>query len=285
MPSVNYRHAYHAGNFADVVKHSFLLLLIEHLLKKDKPFCYLETHSGSGRYRLPEATAERVPEYVDGIERLLHARHLQGALLRYFRLIKGFNDSGEMIPRLRMYPGSPLIAAQLLRAQDRMLLCELHADEAESLQALFRGDSRAHVQARDGYQAISALLPPTPRRGLVLIDPPFERPDEFSAIILALKTALQRWPLGIYAVWYPIKRRTDVQPFLRAASKLVCEEIISAELSVHPDDTNLRLNGCGMLILNPPYGFAQPAQELLQDLNKLLSQSRFGRAELLSIRG
>lgn len=277
---MNYRHGFHAGNFADVLKHATLVALLGQLTAKDKPLVYLETHAGAGRYALnpPGAADGRTPEYAEGVLPLLKARRVGDALLPYLQLVRQFNGMPEH--PLTVYPGSPLLAAASTREGDRLELCELQVDEAARLTAEFRGDGRVRVHQRDGYAALKALLPPDPRRGLVLIDPPFERADEHDAIVDALRDAVKRWAQGIYAVWYPIKRRADVQPLLRALAGLPVTRALTVELCVHSDDTALRLNGSGMAILNPPYRFDKVLGALLPELFKLLGQSRYGRHEL-----
>ena len=283
---MNYRHAYHAGNFADVLKHTVLLALIEAMQAKPSPFCYIDTHAGRGSYALDGVEARKTGEYKDGIARLLfpdlhQARAAASApslppLLR--RWLDGIlalsgNDDG-----LKCYPGSPLQVTRRLRPGDSAQLCELHPDEAASLRALFQHDPRVHVHQRDGYEALKALLPPKEKRGLVLIDPAYEvqdadaRPVEYRLIEQALKSAMQRWPGGVYAVWYPIKLRSQVQPFLRGLQRSGAKRVLRAELLVHPDDSPLRLNGSGMVILNAPWKLDDTLREPLRALAGLLSQ-------------
>ena len=172
------------------------------------------------------------------------------------------------------YPGSPLLVAQAMRKQDRLVACELQADEARALSVLFKNDSRVGVMTRDGYGAIKALLPPKEKRGLVLIDPPYEAQEaEFASILAALKEGLARWPTGIFAVWYPIKQRRTLLPFLRKAAQLPCKSALIAELLVRPDNSPLRLNGSGILILNPPYQLDQELTPTLPVLARLLGDS------------
>jgi 23S rRNA (adenine2030-N6)-methyltransferase len=283
---MNYRHGFHAGNFADVLKHAALVALLKQLTAKDKPLVYLETHAGAGRYLLNGSgagEAGRTAEYTAGILPLLKARRVGEVLLPYLNLVRQFNGMPEH--PLTIYPGSPLLAAAATRETDQLELCELQPEEAARLDAEFRGDGRVRVHQRDGYAALKALLPPTPRRGMVLIDPPFERLDEAEAIVDALKEALARWSLGVYVVWYPIKRRADVQPLLRGLAQLRAERLLVAELCVHSDDTALRLNGSGLAILNPPYRFDRTLALLLPELFKLLGQSRYGRHELRWLKG
>ncbi|MGH8215138.1 MAG: 23S rRNA (adenine(2030)-N(6))-methyltransferase RlmJ [Rhodanobacteraceae bacterium] len=267
---MNYRHAFHAGNFADVFKHAILLALLDALTAKDKPLCYFDTHAGRGAYRLDDAEALKTGEWRNGIGRLSDVSNPPAPLRRYLELVRACNADGG----LRVYPGSPILAAQALRAGDRLVLCETQDDEAAALRDRFRDDRRAHVHKRDGYAALNALVPPRERRGLVLIDPPFEAQEgEFTAIEAALGKAQARWPDGVYAVWYPIKSHRTITPFHRHLSKGGFERVLVAELMVWPDDSPLRLNGCGMLIANPPWQIDKALADLLPALHAVLAQS------------
>ena len=272
---MNYRHAFHAGNFSDVFKHSILIGLIEALKTKQTPFGFMDTHSGRGRYQLDGSEAKRTAEAADGIQRLLGASRAPTLLHVYVNLVRSLNAGHD---ELSVYPGSPLIASLLMREIDRGTLCELQPEECAALKSLFRGDARFAVHERDGYAAMNALLPPKERRGLVLIDPPFEaQDDEFRYIENALADASKRWATGIYAVWYPIKLRQQVQPFHRWLAGSGFGKVLIAELLLHPDNSALRLNGCGMAIINPPWKFDRQLEELLPALQLLMSQSRFGQ--------
>lgn len=268
---MNYRHAYHAGNFADVLKHTVLLALIEALQAKSTPFCYIDTHAGSGNYELDGFEASKTKEHKDGITRL-HPAEKVPPLVQRFRaniLASEGNEDG-----LKQYPGSPLQVARLLRPGDSAQLCELQPQEAEKLRHLLARDPRLHVHQRDGYAALKALLPPKEKRGLVLIDPPYEAQEaEYKVIEHALKSALERWPTGIYAVWYPIKLRSQVQPFLRSLRRIGAKRVLRAELLIHPDDSPLRLNGAGMVILNAPWNLDDTLREPLRSLANLLTQN------------
>lgn len=278
---MNYRHAYHAGNFADVLKHVVLFALLDALKAKPAPFAVIDTHAGSGCYALGGSEAGKTGEYKDGIARLLypdlHADRAAAPALP--PLLRHWLDGILALPGneqgLALYPGSPLQTAAALRATDSAQLCELQPEEAARLRNVLRHDRRLHVHQRDGYAALKALLPPRERRGLVLIDPPYEAQEaEFDLVGRALKEALARWPTGIYAVWYPIKRRSQVQPFLRWLGHCGAKRVLRAELLVHPDDTPLRLNGSGMAILNAPWQLDEVLHEPLQALAQLLRQDR-----------
>ena len=278
---MNYRHAFHAGNFADVFKHTILLALLDALTAKHKPLCYFDTHAGRGRYALDDKEAARTGEWRDGIGRLFEGT-APPILRRYVDAIRAFNPDGT----LRHYPGSPLLAAQALRPDDRLVLCETQSDEAAALHALFRGDSRVHVHQRDGYAALHALLPPSEKRGVVLIDPPFEAQEgEFTAIENALARAHLRWPNGVYAVWYPIKSHRAIAPFHRHFAAGPFEKALAAELLVQPDDSPLRLNGCGMLIANPPWKIDATLAAMLPALQVKLARSPSASYRLRWLRG
>ena len=269
---MNYRHAYHAGNFADVLKHTVLLALIEALQLKTTPFCYIETHAGSGNYAMDGFEARKTGEYKAGIGRLHPAEKVPPLLQRWRASILDGEDNKN---GLKLYPGSPLQVARLLRPDDSAQLCELHIDEASKLRELFRANPQIHVHQRDGYEALKALVPPREKRGLVLIDPPYEAQEaEYRKIEQVLKSALLRWPTGIFAVWYPIKLRSQVQPFLRKMQHSGVKRVLRAELLVHPDDSPLRLNGSGMVVLNAPWNLDDALRDSLRALASLLSQDQ-----------
>lgn len=271
---MNYRHVYHAGNFADVLKHVVLIALIEALKTKQTPFAVLDTHAGAGRYSLASEEALKTGEFRDGVMRLLSAERLPTLVHAYLNLVRSQNAS-------QTYPGSPLIAAQLLRDSDRLMLCEVQDAEVASLRQLFARDVRVAVHQRDGYQAMSALLPPPEKRGLVLIDPPFEAQEqEFRIIEDALASAHKRFANGVYAVWYPIKLRQSVLPFHRWLKASGMRKVLVAEICVHPDNSALRLNGCGMAIINAPYKLDRTLAEILPTLATTLAQSRYAQFKL-----
>lgn len=278
---MNYRHAFHAGNFADVFKHAIVLALLDALTAKDKPLCYVDTHAGRGTYRLDDAAAQKTGEWRDGIGRLFAAERIPAPLQRYVDAVRAVNQGDD----LRAYPGSPLLAAQALRANDQLVLCEVQSGEADALRGLFRCDQRVHVHQRDGYAALGALLPPAQKRGMVLIDPPFEAQDgEFTAIEAALVKAHARWPNGAYAVWYPIKSHRSIVPFHRRIAAGPFANLLLAELLVLPDDSPLRLNGCGMLIANPPWQLDSKLAGMLPALRDALAQSPLAAQQLRWLR-
>jgi 23S rRNA (adenine2030-N6)-methyltransferase len=279
---MNYRHAFHAGNFADVFKHAILLALLDALTAKDKPLCCFDTHAGRGRYTLLDGEAAKTGEWHDGIGRLFGEREVPAPLRRYVDAIRACNPDGT----LRVYPGSPWLAARALRPDDRLVLCEVQDDEVAALRSLFRDDGRVHVHRRDGYAALNALLPPAERRGLVLIDPPFEAQEgEFAMIEAALGSAHARWPNGTYAVWYPVKSHRTLAPFHRRLAQGPFDKVLVAELLVRPGDSPLRLNGCGMLIANPPWKLDATLAALLPALRGALAQAPDASQRLRWLRG
>ncbi|HEY5804195.1 MAG TPA: 23S rRNA (adenine(2030)-N(6))-methyltransferase RlmJ [Lysobacter sp.] len=252
---MNYRHAFHAGNHADVLKHVVLLALCDALTAKPAPLFALDTHAGRGLYALDSNSAQRTGEAEGGIGRLLAEPPRDPLIERYLRAIRACRSEHGRAA----YPGSPWLLAHALRPDDRVAVCELHPEEAGQLQANLAGDPRVAVHERDGYAAMKALLPPKIgatryNRGLVLIDPPYEAQlEEFDAIIAALRDAVTRWPHAAYAVWYPIKLRRSLQPFFRRAAAVPAKSALLAELQVYPDNSPLRMNGSGMLVLNAPW--------------------------------
>jgi 23S rRNA (adenine2030-N6)-methyltransferase len=274
---MNYHHAFHAGNFADVFKHAILLGLIDALAAKPTPFCYIDTHAGAGRYDLRDEETRKTGEFVDGMQRLLVAPNLPASLRRYFDLLRAAN-ADDANGHLHIYPGSPLIAALAMRETDRLALCEVQAAETAALKKLFAHDKRVGVHQRDGYAALPGLVPPKEKRGLVLIDPPFEAQEaEFRLIESAIKAAHARWPGGIYAIWYPIKLRRSLLPFYRWFEANSIRKTLVAELMIDADDSPLRLNGCGMVIVNAPWRFDAWLARLLPDLVRLLARSARAR--------
>jgi len=255
---MNYRHHYHAGNYADVFKHVLLLLLVRAMQRKEKGFLYLDTHAGRGGYDLavPSILHEgrtREPEHPAGIGRLWGVPDLPAALNDYLALVRRFNDRrGETGPDLKYYPGSPWIAKLLLRPQDRIVLCELRPDDAEALDFDFAREAGVKVLTMDGYTGLKAQLPPPEKRALVLIDPPFESKAEFADIQRGLTDALRRLPGAVCAVWYPITERARTDDFLRALPELGVPTLF-AELAIAGDNSLLKMKGCGLLILNPPW--------------------------------
>lgn len=260
---MNYRHSYHAGNFADVLKHIVLAELLLALSRKNTPYCYIDTHAGSGYYDLFSDAANKTKEYENGIEKIIQADNPPAIVKRYLDTVHQINNklTDTKFSSLRYYPGSPMVARSLIRPHDRIVACELQREQYELLRETFLGDKQVAVHHTDGFLGLKAFLPPKERRGLVLIDPPYENPDEFIRIAHSLPTALKRWATGVYAIWYPIKDAKKVNQFHQALKQLACPSFI-VELTIYPDLPN-HFNGSGMAIINPPWQFAESIQEVL----------------------
>ena len=269
---MNYRHAYHAGNFADVVKHAVLCRIISHLRQKPAAFRVIDTHAGAGVYDLAGPEADRTGEWRDGIGRLIGsgAQALpadpRAMLAPYLDAVAAVNPPGK----LTAYPGSPTLIRTMLRRQDRLIACELEPQAAAALGATLRGDPRAKALAIDGWSALSAYVPPKERRGLVLVDPPFEQPDEFSRLARGLETAHRKWATGTYLLWYPIKDSTEVAAFVRKLARLGIAKMLRAELIVATSSEDLGLRGSGLIVVNPPWTLHDELKLLLPALAGVL---------------
>lgn len=271
---MNYRHIFHAGSFTDVMKHAVVALILERLRAKETPFGVLDTHAGIGRYDLTSQQAGRTGEYLGGIARIMEtAGRLPPELAPYLDAVRELNPEPGT---LRWYPGSPRLSRQLMRPQDRLLLAELHPEDVETLRREFARDRNTSVQHMDGYHAIKAHLPLKERRGMVLIDPPFEVTDEFERMTAALVTGHGRWPTGIYALWYPIKERAAVWRFHEALERTGIRRILAAELTIHEEDTHQRLNGCGMIVVNPPWQLDRNLELVLPALHEAMAAKAGG---------
>lgn len=255
---LSYRHIYHAGNFADVFKHLVLVQLLQALTRKETPCFVLDTHAGIGRYDLRAGEALKNREFADGVLRLLACENMPAAVHHYLSLVRAENtDVGEFA----YYPGSPRIIRRLLRPQDRLVLSELHKADHAQLKELFAGDPQVAVHLQDAYQGLKAFLPPKERRGLVLIDPPYERKDEYERVVGSVQEAHRRWPTGVYAIWYPVMSRSLVTRFHSAMAATGIRKILCAELCVEDADERTRFAGSGLLIVNPPW----PLQDRLAE--------------------
>lgn len=276
---LSYRHAFHAGNFADVFKHALLCLMLESLKEKDKPFCYLETHAGTGRYDLSSAPSQKNREYESGILRLWTRPDAPPALAPYLSAVVAAN--GQPPPAaLRYYPGSPRIARHLLREQDRMVLCELHSSEYPVLKQEFAGDKQVAVHHQDGYTGLKAHLPPKERRGLVLIDPAFELKDEGTRAVQGLALAHQRWATGILALWYPLPDAAFRNRLLHQVEELGISKVLVAELSVGEVPGPGPMTATGMVMINPPWRLEEQLRQVLPWLHGALSPGGRGRWEV-----
>lgn len=267
---MNYRHAYHAGNAADVVKHAVLSMILERLNAKPAPYAVLDTHAGIGRYDLDGVEAQKTREADGGIRRLLSAPDVPPALATYMDAVRGCpgNDAGRP---LRFYPGSPRLARAMMREGDGLVLAELHPDDVRTLKQEFRDDPQTQIHHMDGWLALKAHLPPRQRRGLVLVDPPFEAPDEYERLSEGLRLAHRRWPTGIYALWYPVKDRAAVWRLHQALEDSGIPRILAAELTWAPEDRVERMVGCGMAVVNPPWQLDDRLRETLPWLQERMS--------------
>jgi len=268
---MNYRHAYHAGNFADVLKHVVLVMLVEHLKKKPAPFFYLDTHAGRGLYDLSESAAQRSGEYKDGIGRILDApaATLPVEIATYVRLVR--ESAGKGHSAITAYPGSPLIVANLRRPTDRLVLMETQPKEASALRTAIGKAKLVSVLETDGYAALKAHLPPRENRGLVLIDPPYESDLEFDRVLAGLELAHERWPPGTYCIWYPLTDRAGPVRFRRELERTGIRKVLDVQLNVLPPDAQVGMAGAGLVIVNPPWTLDERLKELLPQLHRLLS--------------
>ena len=258
---MNYRHGYHAGNYADVLKHLVLVELLRLLTAKDKKLFVLDTHSGAGGYDLGAGPAARTREAEAGIQRLMAMPRagMPAAVARYLAAVAAYDRKFGRGEGLRHYPGSPRLVRAALRPGDRFVACELHPQEALALKREFAGDRAVDVRQADGYHALKALLPPVERRGLVMIDPPFEKTDEFETLSRGLKHALRRFATGCYAIWYPIKDEDAVAAFKAQLAGLKTL-ILEVRLTTAADG---KLGACGMAVINPPWTFQESIAEAL----------------------
>lgn len=274
---MNYRHHFHAGNFADVVKHVLLRQLVGAMQRKEKGFLYLDTHAGRGGYDLGTAAQgdalARQPEWPAGIGRLWTQPDLPEALGGYVRQVRAYDRSqGNLGSEPRFYPGSPILVRELARPQDRLALCELHPAECDSLKAAMTFSPRVSVQLLDGYLAPRAMLPPPEKRALVLVDPPFESADEFARIAAALVEGLARLPGGVFAIWYPLTERARTDAFVATLRDQPLPPTAAFELAIAGESSALKVRGCGLLIVNPPWRFEPAVMPALQALAALLAQ-------------
>ncbi|MDI6838151.1 MAG: 23S rRNA (adenine(2030)-N(6))-methyltransferase RlmJ [Rhizobiaceae bacterium] len=281
---MNYRHIYHAGNFADVLKHAVLARLIVYLQQKDKAFRVLDTHAGIGLYDFSSDEAQKTGEWRDGIGRLLEAdlpESVAALLAPYLDAIRALNPQGP----ITLYPGSPKLARMLFRPQDRLSAMELHPDDSRALARLFEGDYQVRVTELDGWLALGAHLPPKEKRGIVLVDPPFEAEGEYERLVDGLAKAYRRFATGTYCLWYPIKKGAPIAEFHEALKALEIPKMLCAELSVRSDRETTGLSGSGLIIVNPPFTLKDELHLLLPELKRVLAQDRFASQRCFWLRG
>jgi 23S rRNA (adenine2030-N6)-methyltransferase len=281
---MNYRHAYHAGNFADVVKHLIVTRIVLYLQRKDQAFRVIDTHAGIGRYDLQGIEAGKTNEWQGGIGRLLEAKvdaKVAELIQPYLDIVRAENADGAM----RHYPGSPLIVRHLLRRQDRLSALELHPEDAEMLAETFAGDIQVRVTELDGWLALGAHLPPKEKRGLVLVDPPFEVAGEFDRLVDGLARAHKRFSGGTFALWYPVKDRQEVRRFVTALRETGIPKILRTELVIRAPSPEPRLDGTGMIVVNPPFTLEDELRTILPALVKILGETQGADFALDWIRG
>lgn len=281
---MNYRHIYHAGNFADVLKHAVLARLIVYLQQKDKAFRLLDTHAGIGLYDLSSEEAQKTGEWRDGIGKLLDAdlpAPVAAILAPYLDAVRSLNPEGE----ITLYPGSPKLARMLFRPQDRLSAMELHPDDSRRLARLFEGDYQVRVTELDGWLALGAHLPPKEKRGIVLVDPPFEEEGEYDRLIEGLARAWRRFPGGVYCLWYPIKKGAPIADFHEGLKALEIPKMLCAELSVKSDRDTTGLSGTGLIIVNPPFTLKDELHAALPELKRVMAQDRYASHRCFWLRG
>jgi len=265
---LSYRHAFHAGNHADVLKHYVLGLVLAHTVKKDKPYWYIDTHAGAGMYSLNEGYATQNAEYEEGIAKLAAAKNLPQALADYVNQIMGFNSGN-----LQLYPGSPSIAELYLRADDRMRLFELHPNDYKILYENFHSfGKQVKIEMQNGFAGIKACLPPPPRRAVVLIDPPYEDKQDYEHVVDTIKDSLKRFPTGTYIVWYPILQREEPAEMIDSLMALDVPDWLHVTMSIHtPAAVGFGMHGSGLFIINPPWTLPATLAETMPVLTDLLA--------------
>lgn len=266
---LSYRHAFHAGNHADVLKHYLLGLVIAHTKLKDKPFWYIDTHAGAGMYSLQEGYATQNAEYEEGIAKLMDAPGLPASLADFVAQIKSFNPSGN----LQFYPGSPSIAQDLLRADDKMRLFELHPNDCKLLIENFRGQGKqTRIEMQSGFDGIKACLPPPPRRAVVLIDPPYEDKQDYEHVVKCVKDSLARFATGTYIVWYPLLQRPEPLEMVAGLRKLNPDNWLNVSMTIEaPSAEGFGMYGSGLFVVNPPWTLPQTLEETMPVLTELLA--------------
>ena len=273
---MNYQHSYHAGGFSDVLKHIVVIAIVREMIHKNKPLCYLDTHAGRGLYALGSALAKKTNESQMGIEKLFAYYRASAGSGSVPPLIETYISTLQQLGYPAYYPGSPLITEAFLRETDRLILMELQSEEHRILQKNVRGHHKMAVHHQDGYLGLKAFLPPPERRGLILIDPPFEKPAEWQQLLASIKIGLRQFPTGVFAIWYPIKNLWQVKQFLKSVAALNLENVMVAELGIYPEDAALSLMGSGMLIINPPWQCAAVLKNTLPWVWKALAVNGAG---------
>ena len=266
---LSYRHGYHAGNHADILKHMILCLTLRHFNIKDKPYSIIDTHAGGGIYSLESPFAVKNREYTSGISKVVGNTKLQELVPEFYKVVDSINEKGT----LKFYPGSPLFECALSKEEDKLTFLDMHPAEIQTLKDNFYRDQRVNIQRRDGFEALNALLPPTPRRGICVIDPSYEEKNDYFALVKFLKLALKKWNTGCYVIWYPILARTiDQSKTLVQEIKRLNYPLLQAQLQVEEQQEEFGMCGSGMLIINYPFGIDKEIEALLDVLYPLLGK-------------
>ena len=285
---MNYRHIYHAGNFADVLKHAVLARLVRYMQKKDKAFRVLDTHAGIGLYDMSSEEAQKTGEWRDGIGRLINAelpKDVAEILQPYLHAVRELNPNMGADGNVTHYPGSPKLARMLFRPQDRLSAMELHPDDFGVLQRLFEGDYQVRATELDGWLALGAHLPPKEKRGIVLIDPPFEEEGEYDRMVRGLANAYRKFSGGTYCLWYPMKKGAPIKDFHEQLNALDIPKMLCVELTVKSDRDLVGLNGSGLVIVNPPFTLKDELHTILPAIKTALAQDRYASQRCFWIRG
>jgi len=277
---LSYRHAFHAGNFADVLKHSALTLVLEYMTRKEKGFSYIDSHSGAGMYQLSDEYAQKTGEYKDGIEKIINADDIPEALMPYIDLVNELNNEDE---ELTLYPGSPGVAKQFMRRQDSANLFELHSTDIQHLSEYCQRWRKSHVHQSDGYQGVLGLVPPPSRRGVVLIDPPYELKEDYPKAVKTIIKAYKKFSSGTYILWYPVVKRELVDKMQSQFIASDVKNLLQVEYCQSADTEEYGMTGTGLFIVNPPWQLAQQMSEILPYLKEKLGseQSHFSAKQLI----
>ena len=267
---LSYRHAFHAGNFADVLKHAVLTNVLEYMTRKDKGYTYIDSHSGAGMYQLTEEYAQKTGEYKQGIAKLINNDDIPEALEEYIALIQSFNQAEE----LKLYPGSPAVAKEFSRRQDSAHLFELHSTEINYLTEFCQRWSKAHVKQSDGYQGILSLLPPPSRRGVVLIDPPYELKEDYAKAVKTIISAYKKFATGTYILWYPVVKRELIDKMREQFIASDVKNVLQVEFCMQKDTDAYGMTGTGLYIVNPPWQLTQQLEAIMPYLKDKLGDSQ-----------
>jgi 23S rRNA (adenine2030-N6)-methyltransferase len=280
---LSYRHAFHAGNFADVLKHSVLIQVLDYMTRKEKGFTYIDSHAGAGMYQLSADYAQKTGEYKNGIAKLFNALDLPEALVPYVDLIKNINQQETCDQQLKVYPGSPGIAKQILRRQDSAHLFDLHPTDINLLQEYCQRWKKSFVKQVDGYQGVLSLLPPPSRRGVVLIDPPYELKEDYQKAVKTIVSAYQKFATGTYILWYPVVKRPLVDTMQQDFTNSSVKNVLQVEFCLTADSEEYGMTGTGLFIVNPPWQLAAQLQDILPYLKNTLGakQSSFNLKQLI----